>query len=95
MPTDEQVLQPGTYELEDGKLTLHVWLSGGEMWACSVYDHSAFCRLCQPVTEALGLLLADTLAGKLRCRQDAAGQFMFQVTEDGEEWAKRLLGGAE
>lgn len=28
---------------------LHVWISDGETWACSAYDHGPFCRQCQRV----------------------------------------------
>lgn len=29
--------------------TLHLWITGDQLWSCAEYDHGPFCRLCKPV----------------------------------------------
>jgi hypothetical protein len=52
-------------------------------WACAVYDHGPFCRLCQPVDPGLRLLLDRAEAGELTVSTDSTGAFAFAATPEG------------
>ncbi len=96
MRTDDgdEIIEPGTYELSNGR-TLHVWIGGTEdepeLWACSVYDHGPFCRLCQEVDGTLNALLVNVLDGRMECDQSPDGEFRFKVTKAGEDAVRAMI----
>lgn len=90
----DEIIAPGDYELNNGR-TLHVWIGGTdeapELWACSVYDHGPFCRLCQGVDGLLNACLVNVLDGRLECDQDQDGQFRFKVTPAGIDAVRSMI----
>lgn len=91
MKTEEgdEIVEPGVYELEDDR-RLHVWISGDDLWACCVYDHGPFCRLCQRVDGMLNALLVNVLDGHMICRQGPDGEFSFQMTKAGMDAVRAM-----
>lgn len=97
MRTEEgdEIIEPGEYELPNGN-TLHVWITGSEsdepkLWACQVYDHGLFCRLCKEVDGALNACLVNVLDGRMECDQDQDGEFRFKVTQAGVDAVRTML----
>jgi hypothetical protein len=90
----EEIVDPGIYDLGDDR-RLHVFITGTpehpKMWACSVYDHGPFCRLCQEVDGTLNALLVNVLDGRMTCRQDAEGEFQFKLTQAGTDAVRSML----
>lgn len=90
----DEIIEPGTYDLSSGR-TLHIWIVGAEdepeMWACSVYDHGPFCRLCQRVDGVLNACLVNVLDGRMECDQDAEGGFRFKMTPAGIDAVHTML----
>lgn len=81
----------GTYALSNGR-TLHIeQKSGGRLHACQVYDHSPFCRLCQPVDEILDVCLQHVVDGNMEAHQDGNGEFSFKVTDQGHQQVKHII----
>lgn len=77
-------------DLPDGR-TLHRWTDeAGQEWACMVYDHGPFCRLCRPVDETLRACLNLVEEGKAEPRQGPDG-FEFKLTQQGHAAAEDLL----
>ena len=72
---------------------LHRWTgSDGQEWACGVYDHGPFCRLCQPVEGALALILANVDEGLMEfANATSSGELRFRLTEEGEQRADALV----
>jgi len=90
----DEIIEPGVYDLGEGR-KLHVFITGVEgdykLWACSVYDHGPFCRLCQEVDGGLNACLVNVLDGRMECQQDAKGEFCFKVTKAGEDAVRAMI----
>lgn len=81
----------GTYELANGRM-LHIeQKGGGACYACQVYDHSPFCRLCQPVDEILDGCLQNVIDGNMEARQNGNGEFSFKLTPQGQQQASHIV----
>lgn len=88
----DEIIEPGVYELDDDK-RLHVWITGGDepqMWACCVYDHGPFCRLCQPVDGLLNACLTNVIDGRFTCSQKSDGEFEFSITQAGKDAVRAM-----
>lgn len=71
---------------------LHRWHDvDGNEWACAVYDHGPFCRLCQPCDGTLSALLENVAEGRMTFKQDPNGEFRFRLTEAGQQAAADLI----
>lgn len=87
---DDPIINPGTYDLT-GDRTLHVWISGDALWACSAYDHGPMCRLCRQVDGVLNACLQNVLEGRMDCQQRPDGEFEFKMTEAGEQYVHAMI----
>lgn len=90
----DEIIEPGVYDLGDDR-RLHIFITGPEddlkMWACSVYDHGPFCRLCQEVDGVLNACLVNVIDGRMECSQDQRGEFRFKVTKAGEDAVRAMI----
>lgn len=66
----------------------------GVQWACMQYDHSAFCRLCHPITDPTEALIWENVdSGYMEpVKHDNKGEFHFRLTPTGQQRADQLLG---
>jgi hypothetical protein len=91
----DEIISPGVYDLGNDR-RLHVFLTGTDeigrkLWACCVYDHGPFCRLCQEVDDALNALLLNVVDGRMGCRQEPGGEFKFKVTQAGLDAVRAMI----
>lgn len=73
---------------------LHRWTQDGQEWACAVYDHGPFCRLCHRVEGDTEHAMLDAVeAGDLLLRVSADGSFMYALSDQGETRVRDLIQG--
>lgn len=73
--------------------TLHRWTQrDGSEWACACYDHSPFCRLCQPVDGTLKSFLDYVDEGVMEVvGAKSDGEIQFRLTPAGEVRAREAI----
>lgn len=78
-------------DLQGGR-KLYRWFDCDENeWACAVYDHGPFCRLCQPVDETTHILLGLVESGDCDLKTEANGEFKLKLTPKGTRKAMKML----
>lgn len=71
--------------------TLHRWTDAdGQDWACAVYDHGPFCRLCQRLDDIGEACLNLVDEGLLDVQAAPDGTLMFKTTATGTARAEVL-----
>lgn len=81
----DEVIEPGAYDLGDGKM-LHVWVGGTEeqpeLWATT---------FGQEVDGILNAMLLNVIDGQMECSQDEDGEFRFKVTQAGMDKVRHMI----